>query len=157
MARRYYVPFSVACAAATELASIKTAASKFARALGFTLNDADAGASLPVSQQLAVQAQLFTGSLGGASGGSAATALPYDPGESAATSVARTGDTALTTGTVTAGQGYLGGCYITQGLAVTFPEPIPILPGERFALQLTAAPSGTVTLAGQLILEEMGG
>ncbi len=155
--RIYDIPYSVSCAGVVDLVSAQVAAGRYAEFIGFTCNDIDAGSSLPTSQQLAVNAFLLTGSIGGRTGGTATTCYPRDPGDSSAQTTARMGDTTLATGTLSS-EPYSGGCYVTQGIDKTFtPESVPGIGGEMFVVRLTAAPAGTINLAGVLTIGERGG
>lgn len=156
MARVYEIPFSVSCSAALELVNAIVYSGKFARFIGFTLNDADGGSSPPASQQLAVGAWLLGSGFLAGSGGSGGSVVKTDPGDASATTTCVVGNTVQSVGSKVA-EGYEGGCYVTQGLAVTFPRPIPALGGEALTLQLLISPNGTVKLSGTVILEEEGG
>jgi hypothetical protein len=159
MSRSYKIPFvaqvnTSTLTAPVDLVSIIVPALTTIEVTGFTLNDADTGAGLPAGQQIAITAANNAGATNTYSFGSASTPIPDNFGDGNAwCSGFQNGRAAIGPGAT--GIGYVGGCYITQGLAVTFDVPIVVGALGVFTVTLTGAPVGTLTLTGTISYREI--
>jgi len=106
-------------------------------------------------KQITVRRNPATATVG--SGGSAATPRPHVPGDAAATVTARINDTTPQTTNGTQAILYADVWHFLNGLIwMPAPEQRPIIkPSEGLAVNMATAPSGSMTVSGSLVIEEL--
>lgn len=159
MGRVYAVDFNeLAVTAAQDLFEIKAPSSKVLRILQICVTQrteiGDAQA-----EQLHFSVSRASGSYTSGSGGSAPTPRPLRAGDAAATFTAETGNTTR----AAAGSGSLVRLltrseHVGSGLDLIFtPECVPeIGVSEALVVGLETAPADSITLAGYILVEELG-
>lgn len=156
MPRQYTVSFEkVSVSAAQDLIQI-TGSSKLARIRQISLSDVDPTAP-STNMQLALRCRILPATVSNGTGGTSATIGKTDLGDSAASFSALANNTGKATTTGTASVVLEDGCNIYGGYSKDFDPPIPIITGEAFVFELITTPAATVTLSGQVIVEEIGG
>jgi|SRR5580692_8125122 hypothetical protein len=156
MARTYYVSFEgVTVSAPQDLLMIKGAAGKILRVLSVNLADIDTTA--PTNQQLELRCRYLPATFSSGTGGNSSVPRPYDPGDAAASFTCLTNNT--TKGGTNGTPAILkeDGCNIFSGYEYPFPRPPIIGPSEAFVFELLSSPSGTCTMSGGAVVEELGG
>lgn len=157
MGRIYDISFeNVTVSAAQDLCTALSAAAK-----SIKLHRARVGAtntSIPTAQMMQLRVRAASATLTVGSAGAAATARPFDPGDTAYGGTARTNDTvkATTSGAFTILEEI--GVHIYQGYDYTWPQdarPVVNLAGG-FVFELLSTVSGTCAFSGGIRIEEIG-
>lgn len=156
MPRMYRVLFSgVSVSAAQDLVSILGATGKVCRIIKAWAKCVQTSA--PTDQQLQFRCRVLPATVTPGSGGGAFTPAKVDPGDAAASFTARINDTTPATTNGTAVIHDTGGENVKAGYEMYFPEKPPVGPSQSFVFELLGAPSGTLTMSGGLLVEEIGG
>ncbi len=130
------------------------AANKIVKVHAFGLSCPDK--TLAVGQDVAVTGKYLPATVTAGSAGAAATPAKRDPGDAAATFTARANDTTPASTNGTALTHYAGGFHLFQGLHHVFTEPVTVISGTAFAINLPTAPTGSVTLSAWALCSEEG-
>lgn len=158
MARKYlaYVS-SLEVTEPTDLITVYYSSYGFSRITRVVVSTTDT--TLPTGQQLEFECISIPNATIG-SGGSTMTPQLLDPGDETSVATVHTGDTSLAS--AASGSSYVvldTGCYVLQGIDVTFDEPIPVTyvgANAAFVLRLLSTPSGTLHLSASVYFEEEG-
>lgn len=155
MPRVYSVTFEgVSVSAAQDLVQIKGASGKMLRILRQWVGCTNTTA--PTNQQLSLRSRFLPATVTDGSGGSTPTPQPVDPGDAAATFTSLANDTVKATTNGTAKTLEENSCNIFAGYDYTFPKPPLVGPSQSFVFELLSTVSGTVTLSGGVLVEELG-
>lgn len=156
MPREYTVSFApTTVSAAQDLVTILGAAGKMCKILRCWVASTDT--TLDSAQMLSIRLRYLPATVTAGSGGSTPTPRPLDPGDSAASFTAHTNDTTKSSTGGTAAIIEENGCHIYAGYDVYLSKPIYVGPSEAFVFELLSTVSGTVNLAGGVLVEETGG
>ena len=112
--------------------------------------------SSPPAQQIPLRCRVLPATVTNGSGGSSITLSRDDPGDAAATVTATGGNTTKATTSGTARVVMDNSAHVSAGFDYMFPRPILVEAGEAFVFELTAALTGSVTLAAGVEVEERG-
>lgn len=156
MPRRYRVPMPpVAVSAAQDMWQIKGATGKMVRVLRVKIGETDTTPA--TGQMLSVRARFLPATVTDGTGGTSATIAKTDPGDAAASFTALLNNTGKATTNGTAVIDIEDGFYNLGGWDHFWLTPPVIGPSESFVIEMLSTPSGTVTLAGYVEVEEIGG
>lgn len=156
MARRYNVSFEkVTVSAVQDLVTILGAAGKMCRIIEVSVADVDATA--PTNTNLALRVRYLPATVTAGSGGSTPTPAKMDPGDAAASFTAHANDTVKSTTSGTAIILREDGANVFGGYSYMFPSPPVVGPSEAVVFELITAPSASLTLSGNVLVEEIGG
>lgn len=157
MARRYSVVFeNVAVAAAQDFFEITPADDKPIRILGFTIANVGGTADAGDAQEELLRIEVIRGHTVSGSGGTAPTAVPLDPNDTAAGFTAEVNNTTIAnTGTTT--------IPFVDGFNVRIPYSMFFTPETQIeatqanttiCLRLLSTPADSITMSGTLFIEE---
>ena len=159
MPRRYAITFEqVSVTGAQDLTLIKGGTGKILRILRVWVGSVSVAnpAIAPTSQSLSIRCRTLPTTVTNGTGGSAATPIPFDPGDTAATFTARVNDTVKATTSGTAVTNYENGAHIYSGDDHVFPNPPIVGSTSAFVFEMLSIPNGTVNLSGGVEVEEIG-
>lgn len=149
----YTVPFAYTGAANVDLCEVTAASTKPLVILGYNIfQTSDVGDAAEEILQLSIK----TGATTSGSGGSASTPVAVDRANAAASFVAEQGNTTkATTGTIVTV--WTGGwnVRVPDNVRFTQEEQILLTAGLRATLEIAAA-ADSLTIAGQLLVQELG-
>jgi hypothetical protein len=157
MPRRYTVGFkNVTVSAAQDLVAIKPGTAKPIRICRVWLFGNDT--SLQTAQMLRLLLKYTTGTLTLGSGGTSATAVPFDPGDTAFAGTAHVNDTTPSTTSTSFVDLVQAGGHNYAGFDRSFGMNGPIIgAAEGFVFSLLSTVTGTCNFSGGVEFEEFGG
>lgn len=158
MARQFQLLMPpTAVSAVQDLFFFPGATGKLYRILRHWIGVADT--TLATGQGLSLRSRLLPAAVTAGTGGTTgATPTKVDPGSpTCSVTTAGLNNTTKATTSGTAVLLYSNGVHLFQGDNYFYPEDTLIAAGEAFVFEILGAPSGTVTLAGGLLVAEMGG
>lgn len=155
MARRYNVSFEkVAVAVVQDLITILGAAGKMCEIIEVSLTDVEAVA--PANAQLALRMSLLTSAIT-VTGGTTQTPRPLDIGDAAASFTAKSNNTTQATSSGAKTTIREDGMSIFAGYSYQFPKPPEVGPSQAFVFEIITTPNASVTLSGNIVVDERGG
>lgn len=160
MSRRYTVQFeNVSIAAAQDLFAIVPASNKPIKILGFSLAPVGGVADVGDAEEENWRLSLIRGHTTAGSGGSAPTAAPVNPIDTAAGATARVNDTTVASAG-TAVTVWSGGVNVRAGIDVVLPEEMQFslsvaTANNRFVLRMLSTPADAVLMSGTLWFKEV--
>lgn len=158
MTRRLYnINFdNISVSSLGDIAGAVAAANRITELAGIFLDNVDN--PIGSAQMLRFQLQNFTGTVTQGTGFSAATPVPTDLGDPAATTTGWTGPcSALATSTGAFKKLLTFGCHVWQGKSLLFDQGTFMAVNlEGFVLQMQAAPQATFKVSGRLLIAEYG-
>ncbi len=158
MARLYTVNFeAVSVSAVQDLIQIIGASGKILKIRGVKVGATNT--TIPTAQMLDLRCRFLPATVTNGSGGSSPTPQKLDPGDAAASFTAKANNTTQATTSGTAVLLFTWGVHIYAGLDVQFAsDQCPVVgPSESFTFELQSTVTGTVSLSGQVTVEELGG
>jgi hypothetical protein len=156
MPRQYKITFEgVAVSAAQDLLQINGATGKMARIVRCWVGATNT--SLPTAQMLETRCRLLPATVTNGTGGTSVTPQKTDLGDAAASITALANNTSKATTSGTAVIIDERGDHIYSGVQCDFPERPAVGPSEAFVFELLSTVSGSVSLSGGALVEEIGG